>query len=92
MTTLDKQALEKVKDAARGWEGSSAEWIAEAAVKAYEAALPEARRTYINVNVKEQAFPLGCKYWLFGTYDDARRNRGDWERVVTLELREVRDA
>lgn len=88
MTTLDKQALEKVKDVAEGWEGSSARWIAEQAVKAYLAALPPATEAW-GIKLKHTG---GVKTGAWAIEDFARQWCEEFhgDTPCRVEIREVR--
>jgi len=84
MTTLDKQALEKALDTAEhmGWFGYKRE--IEETIRAYEAALPEARRYWAWTT------PGGDVMCLYEHERVARNGLPDGDRVVQVETREVR--
>ena len=86
MTTLDNQALEKAVEAFtqnRPYANHLSEYVG-AAVTAYLAALPEARRMFAH------DLGDGSEIILFKDVDSVRHSLEPNERVYEVEIREVR--
>jgi len=82
MTTLDKQALEKAKQAYRKNRVSIEDGL-EDAIRAYLAALPEARRMWGKRLENGRIHP-------FMSAEPPSSSRDEWR--IPIEIREVRDA
>lgn len=88
MTTLDPKALEAVKDAAQGWEGLSAERIAELAIAAYDAALPPATPGW-GIKLKH-IDGVKCAAWCIEDFAKQWCVESQGDVPCRIEIREVR--